>query len=155
MSRGEVCIKARGGIVNLARWDPEDCTTDCTGAIDSRKRSSFMPFGCTFASESASGTWKRCWPRAVCGSRTKRFGAGATNSGRSLPTGLGEDAPGPATSGTWMRCSSRSMASLIIFGGRSIKTVLSSISWCNRNAIALLPYGSFVDCCAAWDGGLV
>ena len=61
------------------------------------------------------------------------FGNGATNSGRNMRESLRSDKADWVTPGIWTRCSSRSAASSIIFGGPSTRTRTPLTFWC-RNA---------------------
>ena len=67
-----------------------------------------MLFGCIMCSASACEMSSCSWPSVVLSSPMRRFGAGARNLARALPTACATDGHGLAISGTWTRCSSGS-----------------------------------------------
>jgi hypothetical protein len=58
-------------------------------------------------------------------------GSGAGSSGKRMPINCGAGVPNELIRGIWMRSFSRFVVSGMTSGGRSIRTAMSSISWCN------------------------
>ena len=78
------------------------------------------------------------WPSAVCASPTRASAGGAGNLAWSSPSDCAGAVLGRAISGTWTKCSSESMVSCTISGGRSTKhgVVLDILVQDRRNATA-------------------
>ena len=108
------------------------------------QKSSAMPSGSTIGSHSAFAMSKTCLLSAVSPSHTRRFDAGASSLGRPIPDLCAGNRDGLGTSGTSMKCSSRSEASATTCGGRWIRMGTSLIFW-SRSAETVEPLNdSFV-----------
>ncbi len=71
---------------------------------------------------------------------------GASSSARLLPTTCDEDLLGRATSGTLMKCSSRSTDAFITYGVRSLRTATFWTSWSKAKEIREPLRSSFASC---------